>query len=38
MPAGYNTETGYMGLVNSTYMLFASERDYLDYLEEEDHD
>ena len=30
---GYAVESGYMGYVNGTYMLFASEMDYLDYLE-----
>ncbi len=30
---GYNTENGYMGFVEGTYVLFASEADYLDYLE-----
>ncbi len=31
---GYNTELGYMGLVEGKYVLFASEGDYLDYLTE----
>lgn len=30
---GYVVNDGYMGLVNGNYMLFASEEDYLDYLE-----
>ncbi len=30
---GYNTEYGYMGFVNGTYVLFASEADYRDYME-----
>ena len=30
---GYAVESGYMGYVNGTSMLFASEMDYLDYLE-----
>lgn len=29
---GYATETGYMGFVDGIYMLFSSERDYLEYL------
>lgn len=32
---GYYTTQGYMGLVNSRYMLFASESDYYDYIWEE---
>lgn len=31
---GYNTSEGYMGLVDGTYILFASEADYRDYMEE----
>ena len=30
---GYFVSSGYMGLVDGSYMLFASEEDYLDYLE-----
>lgn len=30
---GYNTSYGYMGYVNGTYMLFACEEDYIDYME-----
>lgn len=30
---GYVTASGYMGLVGEEYMLFASEGDYLEYLE-----
>ena len=30
---GYVVNNGYMGLVDGSYMLFASEEDYLDYLE-----
>ena len=29
---GYYTEYGYMGYVNGRYMLFASEADYYDYV------
>jgi len=29
---GYNVESGYMGLVDEEYMLFASEEDYLEYV------
>lgn len=32
---GYFVNDGYMGLVGEEYMLFASEADYRDYLEEE---
>ena len=32
---GYNSvESGYMGLVDGRYMLFACEADYLEYLED----
>ena len=31
---GYNTEKGYMGYVEGGYMLFASEAEYYDYMEE----
>lgn len=31
---GYSTQTGFMGLVDGEYMLFASEEDYYDYLED----
>ncbi len=30
---GYVVNNGYMGMVNGSYMLFASEEDYLEYLE-----
>ena len=30
---GYFTNDGYMGYVDGRYMLFASESDYLEYLE-----
>ena len=30
---GYNTASGYMGLVDGSYMLFASEEDYREYME-----
>ena len=29
---GYNTQYGYMGYVDGTYILFASEADYIEYL------
>ena len=29
---GYPTQTGYMGLVNGEYILFATEMDYIEYL------
>lgn len=30
---GYFVESGYMGYVNGTYMLFADELDYREYME-----
>ena len=30
---GYNVDNGYMGFVEGRYMLFASEDDYLEFLE-----
>ena len=36
---GYHTDEGYMGFVEGRYMLFASEDDYLEFLEgEEDNE
>ena len=32
---GYSIGDGYMGYVNGRYMLFASEAEYRDYIEEE---
>ena len=34
MMKGYNTADGYMGLVDGRYVLFASEADYREYLED----
>lgn len=31
---GYVTANGYMGYVNGTYVLFACEEDYREYLED----
>lgn len=31
---GYFVGDGYMGMVEGKYILFASEEDYLDYLED----
>ena len=31
---GYTTENGYMGYVNGSYMLFASENDYREWMED----
>lgn len=31
---GYVTASGYMGLVDGRYILFSSEEEYLEYLEE----
>jgi hypothetical protein len=32
-PKGYSIGYGYMGWIGDGYMLFASEEDYLDWLE-----
>lgn len=32
---GYVVCDGYMGYVSGSYMLFASEADYIDYMSEE---
>lgn len=34
MIKGYLVREGYMGYVNGTYMLFASENDYREYVNE----
>lgn len=31
---GYSTDNGFMGYVGGRYILFASESDYYDYMEE----
>ncbi len=31
---GYNTNNGYMGYVHGEYILFASESDYFEYMED----
>lgn len=31
---GFNTGYGYMGLVEGRYILFASEADYYDYMDD----
>ena len=31
---GYYTAEGYMGMVEGRYMLFASEKEYREYMEE----
>ena len=31
---GYSTGDGYMGLVDGRYMLFTSESEYRDYIED----
>lgn len=31
---GFTVESGYMGLVNGSYILFASESDYREYISE----
>lgn len=38
MPKGYFTNSGYMGLVDNKYMLFASESDYLSYISDKGED
>lgn len=35
---GYPVSSGYMGLVNGVYMLFACETDYIEYLEAHESD
>jgi len=32
---GYITASGYMGYVDGRYILFSSENDYFEYMEEE---
>jgi len=32
---GYSIDDGYMGFVNGRYMLFASEAEYREYMDEE---
>ena len=32
---GYTTQHGYYGLVNGKYLLFPSEAEYYEYMEEE---
>lgn len=32
---GYITASGYMGYVSGRYILFSSENDYIEYMEEE---
>lgn len=36
MPYGYFTSEGYMGRVHQKMILFASERDYLDYIDDKE--
>ena len=31
---GYNTSNGYMGYVEGNYILFASEREYFEFMED----
>lgn len=31
---GFTVDSGYMGYVNGSYVLFASEQDYLEYVSE----
>ena len=33
---GYYTQTGYMGYVEGKYILFASEKEYYEYMKERD--
>lgn len=33
---GYDTASGYMGYIDGRYVLFASEAEYADYMEEEE--
>jgi len=32
MPKGYYVASGYMGYVNNSYQLFATESEYLEYI------
>ena len=32
MPKGYYVHSGYMGFVNNSYQLFATEAEYLEYI------
>lgn len=32
MPKGYYVPSGYMGFVNNSYQLFATESEYLEYI------
>lgn len=34
MTKGYIVSNGYMGYVDGKYMLFASETDYIEYIEQ----
>lgn len=34
MPKGYAVPYGYMGFVDNSYILFASESDYLEYIQD----
>lgn len=34
MPYGYLTDVGYFGLVDDRYILFATEGEYYEYLED----
>ena len=36
MMKGYNTGDGYMGLVEGRYILFASESEYYDYMNDQE--
>lgn len=33
---GYNTQNGYMGFVNGRYILFCSESEYVELMQEDD--
>ena len=35
---GYDTYAGFMGYVDGEYMLFASDEEYYEYMEEEQRD
>jgi len=34
MLKGYNVESGYMGMVDGKFVLFASEADFREYMED----
>ena len=35
---GYNTSNGYMGYVEGKYILFASEQEYFEFMEDQEEE